>query len=61
MEKPNKVQLTLIKNATGITAVNEYESKIDYFDDAEESRKAFIKYMLDEFINKEIKDGPKYK
>lgn len=61
MEKPNKVQLTLIKNATGITAANEYEFRIDHFDNSEEARMDFMKFMLDEFINKEVKDGPEYK
>lgn len=49
-----EVKLTLVKTEDGISATNESNSTIDYFDESEESRKEFVKYLLDEFINKEV-------
>lgn len=50
-----KIELKLIKNEGGITAANEQESVIEFFDNSEEARKDFIMFMLEEFINKEVK------
>lgn len=55
-----EIKLTLIKNEAGITAANEDEGTIDLFDDSEQNRQDFIRYMLDEFINKEVSGGKKY-
>lgn len=56
-----KIELQLIKDNTGITAANEAEGKIDHFDESEQARLKFIEFMLEEFINKEVEDGVKYK
>jgi hypothetical protein len=56
MTKNNKeVTLRLVKDDSGITAANETEGTIDFFDKTEEARKDFILYFLEEFINKEVK------
>ena len=55
-----EIKLTLIKNEAGITAANEDEGTIDLFDDSEQNRQDFIRFMLDEFINKEVTGGKKY-
>lgn len=52
---PNKIKLELVKDENGITAANETEGTIDHFDETEEARKEFVLFMLDEFINKEVK------
>lgn len=49
-----KIKLELVKDNSGITASNETEGTIDYFDETEEARKEFVMFMLDEFINKEV-------
>lgn len=56
-----EVKLTLIKTPEGISATNETESKVSFFEDDEESRKAFVLFMVDEFINKEVDGGKKYR
>lgn len=56
-----KIELTLIKTKDGVTAANEAEGTIDFFDEEEQGRREFIEYMLQQFINKEIEDGRKYK
>jgi len=60
MTKPNKVELVLVKTDKGITASNEAEGTIDYFDETEEARQQFVLFMVDNFINKEIAKGTKY-
>lgn len=50
-----KIKLELVKDQYGITASNEDAGVIEYFDESEEARKDFIMYMLQEFINKEVK------
>lgn len=49
-----RIELTLIKSNSGIIVANEDEGKIDYFDQTEEARKDFVKYMIEEFINREV-------
>lgn len=61
MKKPKQVKLTLIKQDVGIIAENELDGRVDLFDNSEEARMNFMKYMLDEFINKEVLEGPEYK
>ena len=56
-----KIELSLIKTAEGITATNKEESTIDMFDDDDEGRKSFVEYMIENFINKEVENGRKYK
>ena len=56
-----KIELSLIKTAEGITATNKEESTIDMFDDDDEGRKSFVEYMVENFINKEVDNGRKYK
>lgn len=55
-----KLELKLIKTKTGVTAANEDKGIIDHFEDDDHGRKEFVKFMLEEFINKEIEDGRKY-
>lgn len=55
------IELTLIKDDSGITASNEHAGTVDFFDESEESRQEFIRFMLDEFINKEVDEGARYK
>jgi hypothetical protein len=60
MPNTKEIKLTLIKNEAGITASNEDAGTIDLFDDSDEQRQEFIRYMLDGFINAEVDDGKKY-
>ncbi len=53
-----KLELKLIKTDAGITAANETNDTIDYFDESEEARQRFVQYMVD-FINTEV-GGKKY-
>lgn len=50
-----KIKLELVKDEAGITAANETQGTIEFFDESEEARKDFIMYFLEEFMNKEIK------
>lgn len=55
-----EIKLELVKDNSGITATNETVNTVDYFDESEEARKEFIKYLV-EFMNTEVDDGAKYK
>lgn len=61
MKKQTEVKLTLVKTAAGITAANETKGTVDYFDETEEARQQFVLFMVDNFINKEVDGGKKYK
>jgi len=56
-----QINIELIKDASGITAVNHDFGTVDYFDDSTESRKEFVQYLVDQFINVEVEGGYKYK
>lgn len=56
-----EIKLILIKNEAGITVVNEAALTVDFFDESDQNRQAFIKYMVEEFINYEIFGGKKYR
>lgn len=55
-----KIELKLIKTSNGITAANDEESRIDMFEDTDDGRKEFVKYIVDTFLNKEVDGGRKY-
>lgn len=55
-----EIKLTLTKTEAGITAANESTGTIDIFDESENNRHSFVKYILDEFLNKEVDNGKKY-
>jgi len=60
MNKPKTVELKLTKTTAGITASNEVDGTIDYFDETPEARQQFVQFMVDQFINKEVANGKKY-
>jgi hypothetical protein len=51
----NEIKLYLVKDEHGIVATNEEDGRVDVFDETDDSRKDFVLFMLDEFINKGIK------
>ena len=56
-----KLELKLIKTENGITATDFEGGKIHYFDETDEARQQFVKFIVDEFINREVDNGRKYK
>jgi hypothetical protein len=51
----NTIKIQLTKDESGITASNEEQGTIEFFDKTPEARKEFIYYMLENFINQEVK------
>lgn len=61
MEKPKQIKLELVKDEHGIAATNQDEGYVELFDEDDQGRQEFVLFMLDEFINKEVKDGKEIK
>jgi hypothetical protein len=55
------IEIVLTKDQYGVTASNKTKGVIDYFDDSDEGRKAFVQFMISEFINQEVENGAKYR
>ncbi len=50
-----KIELKLVKDEYGIVVSNEDIGVIEFFDETEQARKEFLMFVLEEFINKEVK------
>lgn len=61
MSKLNEIRLGLIKTTNSFSVVNHDEATMEMFEDDDVGRKAFVQYMIDNFLNKEVDNGRKYR
>lgn len=55
-----ELNVTINKTSLGYTVVNEEDNRIDYFNDDDDGRKAFINYLIQDVFNREVTSGRKY-
>lgn len=57
----NKIKLEIDKESESYSVTNREESNIAFFEDDDAGRKQLIQYLVDELLNKEVKNGRTYK
>lgn len=57
--KVESIELVITKTKAGYSIINDTYGSVDYFEDDDEGRQAFVKYIA-EVMNTEVENGRKY-